>query len=87
MSVCRARPCRGDEGGEGKGPRGGHQKVESQGGRRSTGRSSAVFPRRRVVYDDPSLLRTTQTVRARILMSSHRDHWDAYVMSSSTRAA
>lgn len=36
-----------------------------------------VAPWRQRVHDDPSLLRTTQTVRARILMSSHNDHCDA----------
>ena len=36
-----------------------------------------VAPWRQTAHDDPSLRRTTQTVRARILMSNHKDHCDA----------
>ena len=61
--------------------RDGHDPVDRRsrvkGAKVRFGRSAAAFPRSWVVYDDPSLRRTTQTVRARILTSSQRDHCDA----------
>ena len=46
-------------------------------------RKSAAVPRSHFLYDDPSLRRTTQTVRARILTSSQKEMFWTYRRSYS----